>query len=344
MLLLYVDDIILAGTSQELVDRFTQMISKQFAVSSEGPLESYLGFDIKVKPKRQSVYLVMNEFVEKLFKRFKMSEKQSVSTPLPENFDAALEAAEDCDEQYFTDFQYREKLGSVLYYMICMRPDLAYAVGILARYSNKVNRVACAGMTQLLQFCYNTRNYTLKLGGHRARITAYYDSDWAGDRELRRSTGAFVLYLGWGPVEWGSKRQRLPAQSTAEAEFIAENDPCRSILWIRWLLKQTGIKSVITSYSSAMFGDNTASSDMAHNPCKHDRTKHIALKYFFVRELIEAGVITIDHVGTDDNVADIGTKALGRNKFAYLSRKAMGHGELERPSKRRKTEVSDEFT
>ena len=343
MLLLYVDDIILAGTSQELVDQYTKMISREFRVSSEGPLDSYLGFDIAVKLAKHSVYLVMNSFVEKLFKRFKLSEKQSVTTPLPENFEASLEAAGDCDEQYFADFQYREKLGSVLYYMICMRPDLAYAVGMLAHYSNKLNRAACAGMTQLLQFCYNTRDWTLKLGGHKARVTAYYDSDWAGDRELRRSTGGFLVYLGWGPIEWGSKRQRLPAQSTAEAEFIAANDPSRTILWVRWLLKQTGIVQVTSKYSSALFGDNTASVAMATNPCKHDRTKHIALKYFFIRELIEAGVLTIDHVDTLENVADIGTKALGKNKFAHLSRKAMGHGNLEKPSKRRRTEPSDEF-
>lgn len=144
-------------------------------------------------------------------------------------------------------------------------------------------------------------------------------------------------------MEWASKIQRLPAQSSAEAEFIAANAPAKSIMWIRWLLKQTGVEALITKYSSTLFGDNTASIAMASNPVHHDRTKHIAIKYFFIRELVEAGVIALEHIDTLRNVADIGTKALGRAKFEPLRDIAMGLTDNERPTKRRKTETSDEF-
>jgi hypothetical protein len=276
-----------------------------------------------------------------------MVAKQSVQTPLQENFQASLEAAElegyEADTRYIEDFEYREKVGCILFYMICMRPDISYAVGLLARQTSKISGVACAGVTQLYQFCYNTRTLELALGGTRASIIGYFDSDWAGDRATRRSTGAYILFLGTGPVEWSSKVQRLPAQSTAEAEFIRANAPARSIMWMRSLLAQTEIPCLITNFSSTLFGDNTASLAMAENPVHHDRTKHIAIKYHFIRELVEAGVISVEHVGTLSNVADIGTKALGRIKFVGFRDMSMGHGELQRPTKRRRTERSSEF-
>ncbi|CAM9215323.1 unnamed protein product, partial [Ectocarpus fasciculatus] len=324
LLLLYVDDILLAATTVELLRRYSSLISKAFRVSSEGPLTSYLGFDLEIDLRAYRIYLLMDRFMEKAFKRFKLVPKQSVRTPLPENFQAALEEAEEADDQFVQDFQYREKIGCILYYMICMRPDIAYAVGLLARYSNKVSRSACAGVTQLLQYCHNTRSQRLVLGGRRAYITAYCDSDWAGDRETRKSTGAYIVYLGTGPVEWASKLQRLPAQSSAEAEFIALNAPAKSIVWMRWLLKQTAIPQLVTTFSSTLFGDNTASLAMASNPVHHNRTKHIAIKYYLIRSLVEAGVIAVEHVDTLLNVADIGTKALGRVKFEPLCALAMG--------------------
>ncbi|CAM9168044.1 unnamed protein product [Ectocarpus fasciculatus] len=234
----------------------------------------------------------------KAFDRFEMVPKQSVKTPIPENFQAVLEGVEDGEEKLAIVFQYREKIGCLLYYLICMRPEITYAVGLFARCTNKVNRIVCAGVTQSLQYCYNTRSMRLALGGDRAYITAYYDSDWAGDRAARKSTGAYLIFLGVGPVEWASKIQRIPEQSSAEAKFLAANAPTKSIMWIRWLLTQTGIESLITKYSSTLFGDNTASIAMASNPVHHDRTKHIAIKYFFIRELVEAGVILMEHIDT----------------------------------------------
>ena len=98
----------------------------------------------------------------------------------------------------------------------------------MARHTNRVSAVA----TKLLQYCYikgTIRLILFTLGGDRAYIAAYYGSDWAEDRATRKSTGAYLIFLGIGPVEWASKIQRLPAQYSAEAEFIAANAPAKSI-------------------------------------------------------------------------------------------------------------------
>jgi len=343
MLLLYVDDIILAATSQDIVSRYAKMISGSFRVSSEGPLESYLGVNVKLNLQERTAHLEMRQYVENMYKRFGMSPKQSVDTPLPDKFLDRLSKDEGCDLQFWEDFQYREKLGCALYYMICMRPDIVYAVSVLASYADKPNREACAGLTRLLQYLYNTRFQTLQLGGLRAIITAYFDADWAGDPATRRSMGCFIVYLGSGPIGWKSEFQRLTAQSTAEAEFIAGNKAARLVMWVRSLLKETGIQAIITRYASTMFGDNTACLAMAENPVHHERTKHIAIIYFLLRDLVEAGVIVMEKVPTEINFADIGTKSMGPTKYAPLAVGAMGHGVLLKPTKRVLTEVSDEF-
>ena len=123
--------------------------------------------------------------------------------------------------------------------MICMRPDLCFAVGLLARYSNKVSKVAAAGVTQLMQFCWNTRHQTLRLGG----ATAYVQ---------------------------------------------------------------------IHKYSSSLLTDSTVAESMVTSLAVSERSRHIAIKYHYVKEVEAAGVITTEHVDTKLNVADLGTKVLGR--------------------------------
>ena len=149
--------------------------------------------------------------------------------------------------------------------------------------------------------------------------------------------------MGSGPVEWASKLQKLPALSTAEAEYIAMTAPAKSIVWMRWLLAQTRIETIVTKMSSTLFSDNTAAIAMSANPVHHDRTKHIAIKYHFVRALEEAGVISTEHIDSGANASDIGTKALGKRKFLPLSDKSMGRAAIDPPLKRKCTEPSTEF-
>ena len=154
LLLLYVDDIIVAASTAALVEHYTALISRTFRVSSEGPLTSYLGFDVRVDVASRRVYISMKRYVEKVFKRFKLVAKQSVLTPLQEGIEAALPDAPLADAQFTEDFEYREEVGSILYYMLGMRPYISFAIGLLTRFSTKVNRVAAAGMTHLLHFVF----------------------------------------------------------------------------------------------------------------------------------------------------------------------------------------------
>jgi len=352
ILLLYVDDIIIGGTSQGKVQEIMNTIKKQYMVSASGPLESYLGIDIEYKREQQECLLNMEEYINKVKTRFNFAPKPSVKTPLPEKFQNALAASEEeepLDQQFLDDFCYREKIGCLLFLMICMRPDIAFAVGLLARYSNKVSGTACAGVTHLLHYCYNTRDFTLKLGGPHTIITAYSDSDFAGEPTTRKSTGYLELFLGFGPIVWRSWLQKIIACSVGEAEYITLSETVKEVQSTRWLIKSTGIVQLITRYSSTIFGDNQASLFMSQNPVMGARTKHIGVKALHARQMIAVGVAQVEYVRSKRNIADIGTKCLPYSEHAALSLRARGHwsevpgDHLDRPDKRILTEQSDDW-
>jgi hypothetical protein len=285
----------------------------------------------------------MSKYVEKMFERFKMAVKQSILVPLQEGIVGAMHEAPVTDEQFQRDFEFREKVGCILYYMICMRPNICYAVGLMAKQANRITRAAAAGVTQLLQYCYNTRFEKLVLGGQSAHITGYSDSDWATDRINRRSQSSFLIFLGLGPVEWGSLQQGKTALSTAEAELYAKVEPCRAIVWLRNLLANTKITPLITSYASTLFGDNMAADAICSRTTISSKSKHFGIKAGFIQDLVAGGVVVQEHVDTRLNVADLGTKVTSKRVFLELTDLAMGRGIILQPSKKVKTTMTDEL-
>ena len=253
LLLLYVDDVLIASNSKALGNSIAQRISQRFRVSTEGSIENYLGIEIDLQLDQHKAYLTMSKYMEKLLKRFKMEPKPSVTTPLQENFHSTIHEVPLADDTYLRDFEYRNKVGSILYYMICVSPAIAYAVGLVARYCEKPTRAACAAVTRIIHYAYNTRNMPLVLGGHEAIFTAFSDSDLGGCRRTRKSTGGYGIFLGFGLIDWCSKLQTSVASNVFEAEYMILSDLSKVLLSFCWLLWQTKIQKLVTKWSSSIF-------------------------------------------------------------------------------------------
>ena len=273
----------------------------------------------------------MAKYMEKLLKRFKMVPNPSVTTPLQENFHTTIHEGPLADDTFLNDFEYRNKVGSILYYIICKRPDL------VARFCEKPTRAACAAVTRIIHYAYNTRDMPLVLGGHTATFTAFCDSDLAGCRKTRKSTGGYGIFLGFGLVDWCSKLQNSVASNVFEAEYMILSDLSKVLLSFRWLLWQTKIPKLVTKLSSSIFCDNMAALKLAESAGGTRKSKHIAIRYHVVRELVAAGVVSIEHVETAENAADIFTKALGRLKFDKFANMLFGYTEVQTPVNRVET-------
>ena len=275
-----------------------------------------------------------------MFKRFKLKPRHSVNIPLPEGFQNTILESPLADEVFLKDFEYKAKVGSLLYFMICMRPDIAFYIGLVARYSNRPTKAACAAVTQLLQFVYNTRHVKLVLGGVNADLTGFCDSELGGCKSTRKSTGGYAVFLGYGIIDWSSRLQNTVALNVFEAEYMTMSELVKSLLYLRWLLYQTRIERVVTKFSSTIYCDNMAAISLASNPSTTKRSKHISIRYHMVRDLVAAGVFCIEHIATDENVADIFTKAVGRVKFQKFASMLLGYIPFQVPNLRVKTKES----
>ena len=343
--LVYVDDLLLACSKKSILEEISNAIKKRFRISSSGELDIFLGINITFGLNRKFIELGMRDYIEKIFKRFGLVAKQSVKSPMSDSIQSQLEDVSLADSQYIEDFQYREKIGSLIYLMICVRPDIAFAVGFLARFCDKVNKIVCSAVTRLLQYVYNTKDATLKLSGETPWITLFTDSDWAGCRATRLSTGGFIMFLGSAPIAWGSKLQKSPAQSVQEAEYMAMNDPLKILQWLRWLLSELRVGKVLDTlkYSSAVLGDNTAAHALAENPVASSRSKHIAIKYHYVRHLRSCKVIHLCHVDSASNCSDLMSKPVVIDINTKLAPQVLGHVSFVKCGDRELKLPSDEY-
>ena len=163
------------------------------------------------------------------------------------------------------------------------------------------------------------------LGGITSDLTDFCDSDLGGCKLTRKSTGGYAVYMGFGIIDWSSILQSIVASNVFEAEYITMAELAKSILYLRWLLYQTRIQAVVTKFSSTIYCDNMAGIKLASNPVTTKRSKYISIRYHMVHDLVAAGVFCVEHIATDENVADIFTKALGRVKFHKFASMLFGY-------------------
>ena len=149
------------------------------------------------------------------------------------------------------------------------------------------------------------------------KITVYCDSDWAQDKDDRKSTSGYVVLIAGGPVSWKTKKQPTRAMSSCEAEFISLSEATKELIWFTHFLTELGIDFE----TPTIYTDSQSAMDWTKNACHHQRTKHVALKYFFVRDIVADKVVKIAYVCTKDNIAD---KSVTRSIFGYLKPKLMG--------------------
>ena len=207
-------------------------------------------------------------------------------------------------------------VGALMWLAICTRPDMSYAVGQLSRYASNPGKPHADAVTQCLRYLRGTVDYRLTyIGKGRTEdvppLIGYSDADWAGDLDTRRSTTGYLFRLSGGAVSWQSKRQRTTAQSTVEAEYMAAAAATKESVWLRLLL--TGI-GCAPAGPIVLHVDNEGAIKLAENPCHHDLTKHIGVRYHLIRDHIADGNIALTHIGTQFQAADVLTKGLLRER------------------------------
>ena len=206
--------------------------------------------------------------------------------------------------------------GSVMYLGQVTRYDIGYAVNQLAWAMSKPSKAHMAAAKHLLRYLAGTTNFaiTYKRGGF--KLTAFSDANWGNNPDSGKSTSSYIAFLSNDPVSFKLGLQGLTAQSTMEAELVAAALTMKEAVFCSNMMKELGFGTRFDNVP--VYIDNTSTLHVAGNQTYSPRVKHVALRFFFVQELVKEGRISIHYVKTEDQLADIGTKHLSKHRHRYL--------------------------
>ncbi|GJV50202.1 retrovirus-related pol polyprotein from transposon TNT 1-94 [Tanacetum coccineum] len=303
----YVDDIIFGSTNPDFSKRFANLMKNNFEMSMMGELKFFLGLQVHQSPR--GIFISQSQYAIELLKKHGLDECVSMSTPMAtERLDADLQGTP-------TDqTTYRRMIGGLMY-LTASRPDIAFATFVCARYQARPTVKHLKEVKRIFRYLRQSYNMGLwypKDSGF--ELIAYSDADHAGCKDDCKSTSGGLQFLGGKLVSWSSKKQDCTAMSTAEAEYVSLSACCAQVIWMRTQLLDYGYK-----YNRIpMYCDSKSAIAISCNPVQHSKTKHIDIRYHFIKEHVEKGTVEIYFVGTEYQLADLFTKALPKERFEYL--------------------------
>lgn len=301
-ILIYVDDLLIIGPkngTQETVD----FLLGTYDCHDIGDAGSYLGLQITRDRARRSIFISQQPNARDLVARYNMTECKTRSTPLP--YDAKL--CKGGSEPLEETTKFARLVGELSYLAVYTRPDLSKAVNSLARYISCPTIAHWQAALGIVRYLAGTTD--LGIFYQRSDVSilhGYCDSDFAADVDTRRSTTAFAFILHGGAVSWGSLTQKTVAASTVEAEFMAISAAVKEALWLQKLMRSLGQEIMPLQ----IYSDSQGAIALAKGEAISARSKHIAVHYFFSRDRISRGEISLDYVSTGEMAADVLTKAL----------------------------------
>ena len=313
----FVDDMTLVSKDQVLLDSIVAELSSHFKLRDLGATDYLLGIKIERNWATHQIFLSQRQYIVDMLERFGLSTANGVTTPMDPGLklSVTMSCATPEDSAYMKDVPYMNATGAAMYLACTSRPDIAYAVGVLCRFNACPGPMHWKAVKHLFRYLAHTKDYKLVYGPDASGepFSSYSDADHGGNPDNGRSTGGYVLKIGSGAVSWRSKLQSIVALSTTEAEFVAAVDTGKEVVWMRQFLGKIGYTgSSSSSPPSFLRIDNQSAISVAKNPEHHGRMKHLDLRFYWLRDSVESGILEPMFVPTLDMAADILTKPLAR--------------------------------
>ncbi|GJU90878.1 retrovirus-related pol polyprotein from transposon TNT 1-94 [Tanacetum coccineum] len=323
----YVDDIIFGSTHPRYTQLFSDLMKSRFEMSMMGEMTFFLGLQVNQSPR--GIFINQSNYVLEILKKYGMEACDPVGTPMEIKDKLDL----DQNGSPVDATKYRSMIGALMY-LTSSRPDIVHATCLCARYQAKPTEKHLKEVKRIFRYLRGTVNtglwYTKDSG---IELTGFSDADYAGCKDTFKSTSGGAQFLGEKLVSWSSKKQDCTALSTAEAEYVSLSVCCAQVLWMRTQLTDYGFNF----NKIPIYCDSKSAIAISCNPVQHSRTKHIAVRYHFIKEHVEKGTIELYFVKTDYQLADLFTKALPVDRFNYLVRRlgmrSLSPKELERLAK-----------
>jgi hypothetical protein len=306
---LYVDDLIFTGNDAAMFKDFKQSMMNEFEMTDLGKMKYFLGIEVLQRP--DGVFIGQRKYAQEVLDRFKMDQCNPVKNPVVPGH----KLNKDEDGVRIDSTLYKQIVGSLMY-LTATRPDITFVVSLISRYMEHPTEMHLQAAKRVLRYVKGTSSlgvFYKKEGNH--ELLGYTDSDYAGDQNDRKSTSGYVFLMSSGAVSWSSKKQPVVTLSTTEAEFISAAYSACQVVCLRRILKELCHDQ---SKSTVVYCDNVSAIKLSKNPVLHGRSKHIDIRFHFLRDLTWEGIVELVQCSTHEQIADILTKPLKLDVFLKL--------------------------
>jgi hypothetical protein len=312
ILLIYVDDILITGTSSSYIFSLIQNLGRLFSMKDLGPLHYFLGLEAVYST--TGLHLTQTKYTMDLLFRTKFQDVKPISSPANAGKKLSLYDGDPLSDP--TEF--RSVVGA-LQYLTLTRPDICFAVNQVCQFLHQPTTHHWTAVKHILCYLKDTPDHGLLYQPGFLMLEAYSDADYACCPDDRHSTGGYCVYLGHNPISWSAKKQRTVSRSSTEAEYRQLAYTAAELSWIRSLFKDLGVR-LSTPH---IWCDNINSISLASNPVFHARTKHLKVDYHYVRDKVVRKELEVCYISNTNQVVDIFTKGLSKSRFLLLTNKLM---------------------
>ena len=314
LVLLYVDDMIISGENESEISNLRNDLSIRFEMKNLGEIGCFLGLEVE---KSDLGYFVSQKgYAKSLLERFGMGESKEMATPMEPN----LKLQKDEGKLLKDAKKFRQLVGCLIYLTIT-RPEISYSVSVVSQFMQNPRTSHLDAAKRILRYVKGSLNHGLWYKRcENFLLNGFTDADWAGNASDRHSTSGYCFSTGSAVISWSSKKQDVVALSSTEAEYVSATMAAQECIWLKRLVEDMLYQ---VNYAVQIKCDNESAVKLASNPIFHARTKHIEVRHHFIREKVLSEEIALTSVRTNEQVADIFTKALVKPKFLFF-RDALG--------------------
>ena len=303
-LALYVDDGLIICESQSAIDKVLNYLKSNFQITVDKATE-FVGIEIERNRAQRTIKVSQSSYIEKVITKFGMENANPSSVPAEPGSHLSKIESKECKNECVP---YREAVGSLLFAARVCRPDIEYAVNYASQFLDSFGQEHWIAVKKIIRYLIGTRTSGIVFGssGSSLNLVGFTDADYAGCLETRKSRSGFVFLLNNGPISWSSQRQNVVSLSTTEAEYIALAHGAKEAVWLRRMLSELNVNCG----SVPIFVDNQSAIKLANNSEFHKRSKHIDIRFHFIRDMLSRKEIEIHYVQSKEQLADILTKPL----------------------------------
>ena len=322
-LVLYVDDILLIGNDVPILQNVKSWLGSHFSMKDLGEAAYILGIKIYRDRSKRLIGLSQGTYIDKVLNRFNMQDSKRGFLPMSHGISLSKTQCPMTQDERdrMSKIPYASAIGSIMYAMLCTRPDVSYALSTTSRYQSDPGESHWTAVKNILKYFRRTKNSFLLYGGQEDElvVNGYTDASFQTDKDDFKSQSGYVFCLNGGAVSWRSSKQDTVADSTTEAEYIAASDAAKEAVWMKKFITGLGVVPSISDPVN-LYCDNNGAIAQAKEPRSHQKSKHILRRYHLIREIIDRGDVKICKVPTNDNIADPLTKPLPQPKHESHTR------------------------